>query len=278
MFCHQAQKPKDQQKKQSYKMQLFYRTYGKGKPLIILHGLFGLSDNWVSFAKKIAELGYQVYVLDQRNHGRSPHSPNFNYLAMVDDLFEFIDEHELEEPIILGHSMGGKVAMRFALENPEYLSKLIVVDISLRQYPARDYHLKVIRAMKKVNFSKINDRNEVEYILAEDIESSIIRQFIMKNLYRKDKNEFAWRMCFTAISNNLDKMFDGIEPENPLNKPTLIVRGDKSDYVLDSDLSPLKQAFPQAVIKTIPNATHWLHAEEPKLFFEYVEDFLRNDD
>jgi len=256
-------------------MQLFYRTYGKGKPFIILHGLFGISDNWVSFAKKIADLGYQVFVLDQRNHGQSAHSPNFNYLALVDDLFEFIDEHELEDAVILGHSMGGKVAMRFALENPDYLSKLIVVDISLRQYPPRDYHLKVIRAMKKVDFSTVKNRKEVEVILAEDIESKRIRQFIMKNLYRKEKNELSWRMCLDAIANNLDEMFDGIEPEKPLNKPTLIIRGGKSDYVLDSDLLPLKNAFPQAEIQTIANATHWVHAEEPEVFFEDVEGFLR---
>ncbi len=255
-------------------MQLFYRTYGKGKPFIILHGLFGISDNWVGFGRKIAEQGYQVYILDQRNHGQSPHSPNFNYLALVDDLFEFIDEHELEDAIILGHSMGGKVAMRFALENPDYISKLIVVDISLRQYPARDYHLKVIRAMKRVDFSKVKSRQEVETILADDIESKRIRQFIMKNLYRKEKNELAWRMCLDAIANNLDEMFDGIEPEQPLDKPTLIIRGGKSDYVLDSDLPPLKIAFPQAVIKTISNATHWVHAEEAKLFFRYVQEFL----
>jgi len=255
-------------------MQLFYRTYGQGKPFIILHGLFGISDNWVSFAKKIGNLGYQVFVIDQRNHGQSPHSPNFNYLAMVDDLFEFIDEHELEEPIILGHSMGGKVAMRFALENPDYLSKLIVVDISLRQYPARDYHLKVIRAMKKVDFSVVKTRKEVELILAEDIDSRRIRQFVMKNLYRKEKNELAWRMCLDAIANNLDEMFDGIEAEKALDKPVLLVRGGKSDYVLDSDLPPFKNAFPQANIKTIPNATHWVHAESPELFYEYVEEFL----
>lgn len=256
-------------------MQLFYRTYGKGKPFIILHGLFGLSDNWVSFAKKIAELGFRVYVLDQRNHGRSPHSPNFNYLALVDDLFEFIDEHELEDAVILGHSMGGKVAMRFALENPDYLSKLIVVDISLRQYPPRDYHQKVIRAMKKVDFSNIKNRRDVEAILAEDIDSQRIRQFIMKNLYRKGKNELAWRMCLDAIANNLDEMFDGIVPENPLEKPTLVVRGGKSDYVLDSDLPLLKEAFPRSTIRTIPNATHWVHAEAPRLFYKYVVEFLK---
>lgn len=255
-------------------MQLFYRTYGEGKPFIILHGLFGISDNWVSFAKKIAKLGYQVYILDQRNHGQSPQSPNFNYLALVDDLFEFIDEHELEDAVILGHSMGGKVAMRFALENPDYLSKLIVVDISLRQYPPRDHHLKVIRAMKKVDFSIVKKRQDVDAILSEDIELPRIRQFIMKNLYRKQKDELAWRMCLDCIANNLDEMFDGIEPEQPLDKPTLVVRGGASDYVLDSDLPPLKIAFPQVDIKTIANTTHWVHAEEPEVFFGYVEGFL----
>lgn len=257
-------------------MQLFYRTYGEGKPFIILHGLFGISDNWVSFAKKIAKLGYQVYVIDQRNHGQSPHSPNFNYLALVDDLFEFIDEHEIEDAIVLGHSMGGKVAMRFALENPDYLNKLIVVDISLRQYPPRDYHQKVIRAMKKVDFKLVKSRPEVEVVLAEDIDSARIRQFIMKNLYRKERNELAWRMCLDAIANNLDEMFDGIEMEEPFNKPTLIVRGGASDYVLDSDLPALQAAFPQAGIKTIPDGTHWVHAEAPVLFLKYVLDFLGN--
>lgn len=255
-------------------MQLFYRTYGEGKPFIILHGLFGISDNWVSFAKKIAKLGYQVYILDQRNHGQSPQSPNFNYLALVDDLFEFIDEHELEDAVILGHSMGGKVAMRFALENPDYLSKLIVVDISLRQYPPRDHHLKVIRAMKKVDFSIVKKRQDVDAILSEDIELPRIRQFIMKNLYRKQKDELAWRMCLDCIANNLDEMFDGIEPEQPLDKPTLVVRGGASDYVLDSDLQPLKIAFPQVDIKTIANATHWVHAEAPEEFYKYINDFL----
>lgn len=255
-------------------MQLFYRKYGEGQPLLILHGLFGISDNWVNFGKKLAEQGFEVYILDQRNHGQSPHSPNFNYLALVDDLFEFIDEHELDEPIILGHSMGGKVAMRFALENPNYISKLIVVDISLRQYPPRDYHKKVIAAMQKMNFSNVKRRDEVDAVLAEPIDSVRIRQFIMKNLYRNEKGEFAWRLCISAIANNIDFMFDGIEAASPFLKPTLLVRGALSDYVLDSDLPDLQNAFPALLLHTIPNASHWVHAEEPELFYSYVIDFL----
>ncbi len=257
-------------------MQLFYRTYGKGKPFIILHGLFGIPDNWVSFAKKIARLGYQVYVLDQRNHGQSPHSHTFNYLALVDDLFDFIDEHELEDAVIMGHSMGGKVAMRFALENPDYLSKLIVVDISLRQYPPRDYHLKVIQAMKNVDFSQVQKRDDVEKILAKEIDSKRIRQFIMKNLYRKEKDELAWRINLDGLADNLDEMFDGIIADKPLDKPVFLVRGGNSDYVLDSDLEAFQLAFPQSYVLTIENATHWVHAEAPEQFYKEVVKFIKD--
>ncbi|MBN2238115.1 MAG: alpha/beta fold hydrolase, partial [Bacteroidales bacterium] len=190
-------------------------------------------------------------------------------------LFEFIDEHELEDAIILGHSMGGKVAMRYALENPDYLTKLIVVDISLRKYPPRDYHKKVISAMKKVDFSKVSTREEVEKILEQDIDSKRIRAFIMKNLYRKEKDLFAWRMCLDAIANNLDEMFDGIEVEKPFLKPTLIIRGGLSDYILASDIPALKEAFVSSDLKTIPNTSHWVHAEAPQKFYDYIVEFLK---
>ncbi|NOR87046.1 MAG: alpha/beta fold hydrolase [Bacteroidales bacterium] len=256
-------------------MQLFYRKFGQGKPLIILHGLFGISDNWVSFAKKIAELGYEVFIPDQRNHGQSPHSPAFNYLALVDDLFEFIDEHELEDASILGHSMGGKVAMRFALENPHYLSKLIVVDISLRAYQARPHHKNVIKAMKNVDFSIIKSRKEVEDILQQNIADPRIRLFVMKNLHRVSQHEFEWRLYLDGINDNLDQMFDGIEVPDAFEKPSLFIRGGASDYVMDQDIEPINQAFPNNKLYTIPNATHWVHAEAPALFYQYVSEFLK---
>lgn len=257
-------------------MQLFFRKFGEGKPLIILHGLFGISDNWVSFGKKMAEIGFAVYIPDQRNHGQSPHSAAFNYLALVDDLFEFIDDHELEDVILLGHSMGGKVAMRFALENPQYISKLIVVDISLRAYEARPHHKNIIKAMKNVDFSIVKSRKEVEDILNRRIVDTKIRLFIMKNLHRLSQDEFEWRLNLDAICNNLDQMFDGIHVQNAFVKPTLIIRGGKSDYLTDEDIAPLKTAFPHHVLHTIPEASHWVHAEAPKLFYQYITEFLAN--
>jgi len=255
-------------------MQLFYRKYGEGKPLIILHGLFGISDNWVGFGKKIAELGYQVYIPDQRNHGQSPHSPSFNYLALVDDLFEFIDEHELEEVTILGHSMGGKVAMRFALENPEYIAKLIVVDISMRAYKARPHHKNILKAMQQVDFSKVKSRKEVELVLAKHIWEPKIRLFVMKNLHRIEGNTFEWRLYLDGILDNLDQMFDGIDALDSFEKPSLFIRGGASNYVNDGDIPGINKAFPQNTLHTIPNATHWVHAEAPELFYQYVSEFL----
>lgn len=255
-------------------MQLFFRKFGEGQPIIILHGLFGISDNWVSFGKKIADLGFTVYIPDQRNHGQSPHSAAFNYLALVDDLFEFIDEHELEDVIILGHSMGGKVAMRFALENPQYVSKLIVVDISLRAYEARPHHKIIIQAMKSVDFNIVKSRNEVEDILKVNIKDPKIRLFVMKNLHRLSQDEFEWRLYLDAICDNLDQMFDGIDVPNAFQKPSLFIRGGASDYIIDEDILPLKEAFPNQILHTIPKASHWVHAEAPELFYQYISDFL----
>lgn len=255
-------------------MQLFYRKFGQGKPLIILHGLFGISDNWVSFGKKIAHLGYEVFIPDQRNHGQSPHSPVFNYLALVDDLFEFIDEHELDDAVILGHSMGGKVAMRFALENPDYVSKMIVVDISMRAYAARPHHKNIIKAMKNVDFKKVHSRKGVEEILAKDISDQKIRLFVMKNLHRINQTDFQWRLYIDGIWDNLDLMFDGINVDEAFLKSSLFIRGGASDYILEEDIPAIDKAFPQNKLFTIPNATHWVHAETPDLFYQYVRSFL----
>jgi len=255
-------------------MQLFYRKYGQGQALLILHGLFGISDNWVSFGKKIAELGFEVFIIDQRNHGQSPQSASFNYLALVDDLFEFIDEHEIERPIILGHSMGGKVAMRFAIENPDYVSKLIVVDISLRNYKARAHHKEIIKAMKQVDFSKISTRKQVDSILQESIKDERIRLFVMKNLHRIDKDQFEWRLYLDGICNNLDEMFDGINANEPFEKPTLIIKGGASDYIQEQDIPLFKKTFPISQIQTIEGTSHWVHAEAPVLFYNLVSEFI----
>ena len=257
-------------------MELFYREFGnkEAQPLIILHGLFGLSDNWVTFARRIAMEGFHVFVPDQRNHGRSPHSGNFNYLALTDDLFDFIDDHEIENPMLLGHSMGGKVAMRFTLENPELVQKLVVVDISLKAYPPRTQHKKIIEAMRRVDLSQVKNRRQVEEQLEPLIPEKRIRLFILKNLHRTSQNTFAWRPNLDGIETNLDDMFDGIETEQAFEKPALFIKGGASDYILQEDFDAIRKNFPHAEIITIDGASHWVHVEVPERFYQLAWGFL----
>ncbi len=260
-------------------MELFFRKYGESgnQPIIILHGLFGISDNWVSYARRIAMEGFEVFVVDQRNHGQSPQSDNFNYLALTDDLFDFIDDNEIEEPIIIGHSMGGKVAMRFALENPHLVGKLVVVDITLKAYGPRDNHRQIIEAMKSVDFSSITSRADVEQQLSRLIPDIRIRQFIMKNLHRKEKNEFEWRIYLEGLENSLDQMFDAIDTITKFNKPTLFVKGGASDYILIEDFPQIRYNFPNAEIITIAGATHWVHVEAMERFYQLTMGFATGE-
>jgi pimeloyl-ACP methyl ester carboxylesterase len=257
-------------------MQLHFRKFGKGKPLIILHGIFGISDNWVSFGKRIAESGYEVFIPDQRNHGHSPHHYAFNYYALTDDLIEFMEQHKIEDPVILGHSMGGKVAMRYTLENPHAVRALIVVDTSLRTYVFHSHHRTLIDAMKSVDFSKVKSRQEVESVLEQKIESPRIRQFLLKNLFRKEKDLLSWRINLEAIDLNLESLYDGVFNSTIYNQPALFVRGGKSDYIIEEDIPNIKKNFPNADIVSIPNGTHWLHADAPEEFFAHVSAFLKD--
>lgn len=255
-------------------MKLFFREYGQGQALIILHGIFGVSDNWVSFARNIEDR-FRVFIPDQRNHGQSPHDPTFNYFALCADLQDFIDEHELENPVILGHSMGGKVAMRFALENPDSLKALIVADISMRTYQRRFRHLDMIDAMLAVDFENAQTRADVENQLKPKIREKRIRQFAMKNLYRRERSgQFAWRLNLEAINLNMDEVFEGIKSEDIFQKPTLFIRGGASDYVSYEDFDQIYRNFPKADIKTIDGAGHWLHAEKPAEFQSLFDEFI----
>lgn len=256
-------------------MDLFYRKYGENgdQPIIILHGLFGISDNWVSYARRIAMEGFEVFVVDQRNHGQSPNSDNFNYLALTDDLFDFIDEYVIEDPILIGHSLGGKVAMRFALENPHLVKKLVVVDITLKAYGPREHHRKIIDAMKAVDFSAVFNRSDVENQLMVSIPELRIRQFIMKNLHRKEKNDFEWRIYLAGLENNLDEMFDAIDTITKFEKPTLFIKGGASDYILIEDFDQIRYNFPNAEIITIEGASHWVHVEAMEKFYQLTMGF-----
>ena len=257
-------------------MKLFYREFGVGQPAIILHGLFGQSDNWVTVVRRIADQ-FHVFVPDLRNHGQSPHTPLHSFPAMADDLAEFIEEHQIENPVLIGHSMGGKVAMTYALENPGKVKKLAIIDISPRKYPERLTHTQVISQMMSIDLEKVTTRGEVEKILDTKISDSRVRMFIMKNLYYKLHGKLAWRLNLEAINQSMDLLFDGIRSESQYKGPALFVRGGNSDYVLDEDIPLIKSMFPEAVIKTISGASHWVHADAPEELCLLLSTFLERE-
>ena len=257
-------------------MKLFYRHYGEGQPVIILHGILGISDNWVTIGRRLAEK-FEVFIPDQRNHGQSPHSDTFSYYALVDDLFEFIEDHQLSKPILIGHSMGGKVAMNYTLEHPHRIDKLIVVDISVRNYPARRQHLDIMDAMLSVDFDQLFTREEIEKIISEKIKSASIAGFIMKNLYRIGKNRLAWRLNLKSIYQNIENVFEGVDLPYTSDIPTLFIKGGASDYILEEDVPLILQKFPNAIFKTIENASHWVHADAPDELCKAFSEFLRKD-
>lgn len=254
-------------------MKLHFRESGEGKPLIILHGLFGFLDNWQTLAKYFSQ-HYHVYLVDLRNHGRSPHSPDFNYALMVADLLEFVNEHQIEQPVLMGHSMGGKVAMQFALQHPEHIAQLIVVDIAPRYYPP--HHQDVISGLKAVDLQSATTRGEVDAALAQHIPDAGVRQFLAKNLYRREDSGFAWRMNLPAIEANIEEVGKETQADAPFTKPTLFIRGDRSNYIRpEQDTALIQQLFRAARIETIAGAGHWVHAEKPQELLELVLNFIQ---
>ena len=257
-------------------MKLFYRHYGEGPPVIILHGILGISDNWVTIGRRLAQ-NFEVFIPDQRNHGQSPHSDTFNYYALVDDLFEFIEDHQLIKPILIGHSMGGKVAMNYTLEHPHRIDKLIVVDISVRNYQARRQHLDILDAMLSVDFDQHLTREGIEAIIYKKIKSPSIAGFIMKNLYRIGKNRLAWRLNIQSIYQNIENVFEGVDLSYTSDLPALFIKGGDSDYILEEDYPLILKKFPNAIFKTIENASHWIHADAPDELCKSFSDFLKKE-
>ena len=254
-------------------MKLAYREFGKGQPLIILHGLFGQSDNWNTLAKNFAEKGFHVFTVDQRNHGLSPHSNEWNYDVMAADLKELIDDHQLSDPIILGHSMGGKTALFFEANYPKVASKIIIVDISPREYPP--HNTDVLKALNAVDFSVIKTRKEAESKLNEYISDFGTKQFLLKNIYWKDtdNNIMDWRFNLKVISDNINNV-NAEAPHFKSDTTCLVIRGEKSDYIKEKDLEDFKSRFSNCKFETIAGAGHWVHAEKPKEFFEVVLNFV----
>ncbi|MEI9919494.1 MAG: alpha/beta fold hydrolase [Bacteroidota bacterium] len=251
-------------------MKLFYREAGQGTTLIILHGLFGSSDNWFSLSKVFATK-YRVFTIDQRNHGQSPHSDEHDYKLLTEDLEEFIDEHQLDKPIILGHSMGGKVAMNFALKEPDKTGKLIVVDIMPKPYPLHHDH--ILRGMKSLDLSALQSRGQAEEILASQIPKIDERQFIMKNLARNEQKGFEWKLNLASLDANIGKMGEALQYDGKYTGPTLFIRGAKSGYYKPGDEKEVEKYFPN-VEWNVMDTGHWVQAEQPKEFEKVVLDWL----
>ena len=254
-------------------MKLFFRKSGSGQPVVILHGLFGLSDNWVTFARQLGE-HYAVYVPDLRNHGQSPHSTVFDFSSLENDITELVEEIGSDRIFLIGHSLGGKTAMFFALHHPEIVRKLVIVDISLRKSPPDSEHQLLLNAMMDVDFSEANSRSDVEKQLQQTVKSQKLRQFLMKNVYWRDRHSLDWRLNLRAINENLMSVFEGVDVSGSYPGPALFIRGGLSDYVRDSDLDDLKMKFPGSELETIANASHWVHADAPGEFYSLVKNFL----
>lgn len=254
-------------------MKLHYRKYGQGQPLIILHGLFGQSDNWNSLAKQFGEQEFEVYAADQRNHGLSPHSDVWNYQAMSDDLQELISDHHLSDVILLGHSMGGKTVMKYTLQHPAAVDKLIVADIAPRYYPL--HHQDVLLALKAVDFKVVKTRREAEAVLSEYISDFGTKQFLLKNIYWKEDGMLDWRFNLKVIEANMENVGEALTADESCDVPTLFIRGERSGYVTENDLNEIHDLFPRSMMETIAGAGHWVHAEKPKEFFESVMNFVK---
>ncbi len=266
-------------------MELFYRKSGSGSPLIILHGLYGSSNNWLSIGKALSDQ-YTVYLPDQRNHGQSPHNEIHDYPSMRADLIEFIERHELKGARIIGHSMGGKTAMFLAESHPELIGALIVIDIAPTAYTAEGpnnqaaLHKKIMEGMLRVDLDRVADREDADRQLAATIESPRIRQFLLKNLYRTRDQAYRWRLNLPVLYRNLPNIMDGLDAgkysggEEIAGFPVLFVRGEKSGYISDDDILVIQQIFPMARVSTIPDAGHWLHAEQPALLIRTIRYFL----
>lgn len=250
-------------------MKLHQRVLGEGQPLIILHGLFGYSDNWQTHAKKLAEY-YQVVLVDQRNHGHSDWADDISYDLMAEDLQELVSELALDKIILVGHSMGGKTALRYAQLYPEKLEKLVVLDMGIKTYPS--HHDEILKGLNSVNPEQLEKRSDAEEILSRYIESNGIKQFLLKNIYWKEKGRMAWRMNIPVLEQNMSKILAAL-PKEEIMITTLFMRGGQSNYILDEDIPELESMCPDSEFITIEKAGHWLHAEAPTEFIEALLGF-----
>lgn len=251
--------------------QLYSKITGQGPPVIILHGLLGTSDNWHSIAASLAE-HYTVCLLDLRNHGRSFHSHDFNYELMAQDVMRFMSDNWIQSASVIGHSMGGKVAMYLALHEPDLVDRLLVADIGVKDYPPG--HLHIFDALSSVNLNQLTERRQAQDFLEDRLQNKDVVLFLMKNLTRDKEGHYHWKMNLPAIIANYDNIMKGFHESLSFDKPTLFVKGSRSEYIKDDDRAGIRSFFPNATFSSIEGAGHWLHADNPEAFLQICLAFL----
>ncbi len=254
-------------------MELNYKSFGQGEPALILHGLFGTLDNWQTIAKALAE-HFLVFIVDQRNHGRSPHVQDMSYPLMAEDLREFMESHWIYRAHIIGHSMGGKTAMQFALHYPDMVDKLAVIDIAPKAYPGG--HEEIFRALLDLDIDRVENRQDAEAFLTRRIDSPPVLQFLLKNISRNPDGRYIWKMNLPVIYRHYPDILHAVQGDEPYEGPALFLRGDRSPYIQPGDEQGIKALFPQARIETIAGAGHWVHAEAPREVVERLKFFLES--
>jgi esterase len=252
-------------------MKLYSRIEGSGFPVVILHGLLGSSENWRAVSKRLSRT-HRIYGVDLRNHGESPHSEIMTYPVMADDLREFFERKGISEAHLVGHSLGGKVAMQLATSYPDRVKKLVVVDIAPKAYPPSQRP--ILTALQRLELQSLRSFGEIDTALASAIPEIAVRQFLMKNIARVPNTGFQWRIDLASIAKNYDELTKAIIPERKYDKPALWVRGGRSDYIQDADLSSIRALFPRAELKTLATAGHWVHAEAAEEFLSVLTAFL----
>lgn len=265
-------------------MDLFFRQLGSGEPIIILHGLYGSADNWYSIGRELAAC-HTVYLIDQRNHGKSPHHPEHNYDVLSHDLFEFMVSQHLNKAVIMGHSMGGKTALAFGMRYPEMVHKMIIVDISPLAYDSHESsleadHKSIILALQSINPDLIISREDADKKLQPTLSTLYVRQFLLKNLKRTPDGKFRWALNIQALAENMPAIFAGVisetktDPRSIPQFPLLFLKGERSGYIRSRDEEAIHRYFPWAGLEVIPGASHWVHADQPHAFLDAVNKFI----
>lgn len=249
---------------------LNHKIYGQGDPIVILHGLFGMLDNWQTVAKKLAE-DYMVVLVDQRDHGRSKHTDAFNYTLLAEDLLEFLEENWIHTCHIIGHSMGGKTAMQFASLHPDMIEKMIIVDIGPKAYEPK--HDVIFQALLEVPIDEVESRKDVEDSISKYIDDAGVRLFLMKNLQRKKQGGFKWKMNLELLHREYLNIVAAVQVNEPIEVDTLFIYGAKSHYILPSEIEGIKSIFPNSKFEEL-DAGHWIHAERPDELVDLVNGFL----